>query len=355
MARKIIKQTSSFGVLRANPRISGNVKITVDSSNDIWLNSIDSNQEMSNQAYKGFRISPESSFDRDLYTFFNDGQTPSQFVFGLVGEGDPIQNQIEDLSETYNFFYSSGVTPLVSDKYSEDFSYLAPIWMGEDIPDYFVIFRVNDPIDYPYQVPVTSISQGKSYKILQDPSVDTTSPSYLPFTVSYNGISYTDGNIFTGAANTFFNVVQGQGNVILLDPLFNLGKIEDTEEHFSKKIANKATAIATFNLKENSKIGKYLRKIKETAGYTDSVIDVRFEENQLTTFNGVNYSVGIFDKKGDFLLDYFQTPTSQIGFEDFVTDGFRRNGIISYKLLNLEFLFNDNEADRYTINRYFGL
>lgn len=355
MARKIIKQTSSFGVLRANPRISGNVKITVDSSNDIWLNSIDSNQEMSNQAYKGFRISPESSFDRDLYTFFDEGKTPSEFVFGLVGEGDPIQNQIEDLSETYNFFYSSGVSPLVSDKYSEDFSYLAPLWLGEDIPDYFVIFRVNDPIDYPYQVPVTSISSGKSYKILQDPSVDTTDPSYLPFTVNYDGTDYTDGNIFTGTAFSSFNVVQGQGNVILLDPLFNLSKIEDIEDHFTNKIANKATAIASFSLKETSKIGKYLRKIKETAGYTDSVIDVRFEENQLTTFNGANYSVGIFDKKGDFLLDYFQTPTSQIGFEDYITDGFRRNGIISYKLLNLEFLFNDNEADNYSINRYFGL
>ena len=66
MARKIIKQTSSFGVLRANPRISGNVKITVDSSKGIWLNSIDSNSEMSNSAYKGFRISPDSSFDKDL-------------------------------------------------------------------------------------------------------------------------------------------------------------------------------------------------------------------------------------------------------------------------------------------------
>ena len=70
MARKIIKQNSSFGVLRANPRISGNVKITTDSNGDIWLNSIDSNQEMSNQAYKGFRVSPESSYDRDIYTFF---------------------------------------------------------------------------------------------------------------------------------------------------------------------------------------------------------------------------------------------------------------------------------------------
>ena len=355
MARKIIKQTASFGVLRANPRISGNVKITVDSNDDIWLNSINSNAEMSDRAYKAFRISPESSFDRDLYTFFDNGQTPSEFVFGLSGEGTPVQNQIENLSGQYNFTYSAGVAPLVSDRYPEDFSYLAPFWLGEDIPDYFVIFKVNDPIDYPYQVPVTSLEAGKNYKILEDPSVDTNSAGYLPYIVQYNGQNYSDGNIFTGQINPSFTVLQGQGSVILLDPLYNLDNVQNTASHFTEKILPKSTVVATFDMGESSKIGKYLRKIKQTPGFTDSLIDVRFEENQLTTYNGVNYSVGVFDKKGDYLLDFFSDPSSQIGFEESITDGFRRNGIISYKLLNLEFLFDDKDSENYTINRYFGL
>ncbi len=70
MARKIIKQTASFGVLRGNPRISGNVKITVDSTKDIWLNSIDSNDEMSNDIYKAFSISQDSNYDSYLYRIF---------------------------------------------------------------------------------------------------------------------------------------------------------------------------------------------------------------------------------------------------------------------------------------------
>ena len=356
MARKIIKQKDSFGVLRANPRISGNVKITVDSSDNIWLNSIDSNAEMSNRSYKGFRISPESSFYRDLYTFFNNGQTPPQFVFGLSGEGNPVQNQIENLASQYNFIYSAGVTPLVSDKYSEDFSYLAPFWLGENIPDYFVIFKVNDPIDYPYQVPVTSLQNDKSYKVLESTSILKDEPGYLPYTIEYNGIQYTDGEIFTaGNFINSFTVIQGQGDVILLDPLFNLNNVEDTATHFIDKILPKSTLVATYDMGENSKIGKYLRKIKETPGFTDSLIDARFEDNQITTYNGVNYSVGIFDKKGDYLLDFYSKPSSQIGFEDFITDGFRRNGIISYKLLNLEFLFDDKDSQNYTINRYFGM
>lgn len=354
MARKIIKQNSSFGVLRANPRISGNVKITVDSRKDLWLNSIDSNPKMSNSIFKGFSISPDGSYDKDLYRFFENGTTPSQFVFGMVGEDDPVQNQVSDLSSMYNFFYSSGISPLISDKYSEDFSYLAPLWMGEDIPDYFVIFKVNDPIDYPYLVPVTSLELGKTYKILQDPSVNVNDPSYLPYKVSVGTKIYSDGEIFN--SNVYkFSVIQGQGSVILLDPLYNMGSVEDTAGHFYDKILPKATVVSTFDLRESSKIGKYLRNIKSNSGYTENLIDARFEERQLTTFNGVNYSVGIFDKKGDFLIDYYQETDTQIGFEEKITNGFKNNGIISYKLLNLEFLFNDNDSKNYTINRYFGL
>ena len=354
MARKIIKQNSSFGVLRANPKISGNIKLTVDSQSDIWLNSIDSNSEMSNSYYKGFRISPETSYDKDLYRFLREGKTPSQFVFGLIGEGDPVQNQIKDLSDSYNFFYSAGVSPLISDKYSEDFSYLAPLWLGEDIPDHFVIFKLNDPIDYSYNIPVTSLDVGKTYKVLQDTTIDPQDPSYLPFTVTSGTQTYVDGNLFT--ATTFnFTVVQGQGSVILLDPLYNMASAEDTENHFYDKILPKSTVVASFDLTSDSNIGKYLRKIKTTPGYTDSLIDVRFENDQLTTFNGVNYEVGIFDKRGDFLIDYYKNPETQIGFEDFITNGFKNNRVISYKLLNLEFLFNDNDSSNYTINRYFGL
>ena len=302
---------------RANPRISGNVKITIDSKKDIWLNSIDSNSEMSNQAYKGFRINDGSSYDKDLYNFFGEGSTPPQFVFGLSGEGDPVENQISDLAQTYDFTYAAGVTPLISDKYTENYSYLAPFWMGEDIPDYFVLFKINDPIDYLYQVPVTSLSIDKSYKVVQDITVNTSDPSYLPYQITSGTNTYSDGDVFT-AASTSFTVIQGQGSIILLDPLYHLADVKDSDTHFRNKILPKSTAIATYDLSEDSKIGKYLRNIQNIPGYTSSLIDVRFEENQLTTYNGVNYRVGIFDKKGDYYFDYFSSAETQIGFEDFI-------------------------------------
>ena len=355
MVKKIFKQNSSFGVLRANPKISGNVKISTDSKGDIWLNSIDSNEEMSKSQYKAFRISPDSSYNLDLYNFFNKGETPTDFVFGIKNEISPQKTQVSDPDLSYDFTYATGVEPLISDKYEEDFRYLAPLWMGGEIPEYFVIFRVSDPIDYSYSIPVSFLIPGQVYKVVQDIDVDINAPGYVPYSITNGANTYSDGDVFTATSSTTFTVNGGIGNVILLDPLYNLSNVENPSNHFLDKILPKATIVATFDMGENSKLGKYLRKIKNSRGYSESMIDVKFEENLLTTFNGVNYQRGIFDKKGEYFYDYAANPKSQIEFEEYVTNGFQRNGILGTKLLNLEFLFDDEQSNLFSINRYFGL
>jgi hypothetical protein len=168
---------TSYSVLRANPRISGNVKITVDSSQNIWLNSINSVPELSNSLYKGFRISSSSDYAQDLYRFFDKGTTPEEFVFGIKNENNPVETFVSDYADQFEGIYTAGVTDLISDVYSERFSYLSPLWMSENIPNYFVIYRVDDPIDYSYRVPVTSLTVGSKYKV--DRKVgDTTSPIF---------------------------------------------------------------------------------------------------------------------------------------------------------------------------------
>jgi len=354
VVKKIFKQNSSFGVLRANPKISGNVKISTDSRGDIWLNSIDSNEEMSKSQYKAFRISPDSSYNLDLYNFFNKGETPVDFVFGIKNEISPQKTQVNDPNLIYDFTYATGVEPLISDKYDEDFRYLAPLWMGGDIPEYFVIFRLSDPIDYSYSVPVSSLVIGNSYKVVQNINVDATATGYVPYSITSGSIIYNDGQTFV-ASSTTFSENGGVGNVILLDPLFNLSNVEDPSSHFLEKILPKATIVATYDMGESSKLGKYLRGIKNSREYSESMIDVKFEENLLTTYNGVNYQRGIFDKKGEYFYGYASDPKSQIEFEEYVTNGFQRNGIIGSKLLNLEFFFDDEQSNLFSINRYFGL
>ena len=339
------KYNSSFSILRANPRISGNVKITVDSSENLWLNSIDSNNQLSKSIYKGFKISSNSDYAQDLYKFFDNGTTPSEFVFGVRNENSQVTTYVSDYSDQYDGFYSTGANFLASDIYTEDFSYFAPFWLGRDIPSNFVVYRIDDPIDFSYINPVTSLALGKSYKVI------STSTDY---SVLSSGVTYTDGNIFI-ANSTSFTVISGIGNVVSLDPNYNINSIGDPILHFQDKILPKSSIVATYDLSENSEIGKYLRKIQNSYNYQESLLNARFEENIMTYYNGVNYSVGVYDSKGEYLYDFYTNPTTQIEFEEFITDGFQRNGIISYKYINLEFLFNDPEAPMYSINRYFGV
>ena len=354
MTDKKEKYKSSFGIVRSNPRISGNVKITVDASENLWLNSIDSNDEMSKNQYKGFKISSDTNYAQDVYNFFLQGKTPANFIFGLKNEDRLKDTYTNTLVDQYDGFYHAGATPLISDVYNENFTYLAPFWLGKKIPKYFVIFRIDDPIDFSYVIKVTSLEVGKIYKVLEDYDVDSSSSNYSKYTISSGGTQYSAGEVFT-AASTAFEEIQGSGNIILIDAEYNTAKIGNIQEHLIENILPKSSIVSTYSLQDDSKIGKYLRRIQNFSNYSQSLIDVRFEKDSLTTYSGASIKDGVFAKKGEYLYDIFGADSNIIDFEEYITDGFRRNGIVSYNLLNLEFLFDDPDADLYSINRYFGL
>jgi hypothetical protein len=345
---------SSFGILRSNPKITGNVKITIDSSNDLWLNAIESNDELTKNQYKGYKILSNSNYAYDCYNFFNQGKTPTSIIFGLKNQNSQNKTYTQNLEDQYDGFYQTGVSGLASSVYTEDFSYFSPFWMGENIPKYFIIFRVDDPIDFSYQIPVTTLEIGKTYKVLDSYGLDTASSSYKPFTISSDSITYTAGSLFV-ATSTQFSNVDGTGSVILFDPNYNIESVNDVQSHLTNYILPKSKIVKTFSLGSDSKLGSYLRKIQNDPNYTQNLIDIKFEENSISTYNGVSVKDGIFAKKGEYLNKIFSQDSNIIDFEDYITKGFERNGIISTSLLNLEFLFNDSDANLYTINRYFGL
>jgi len=42
-------------------------------------------------------------------------------------------------------------------------------------------------------------------------------------------------------------------------------------------------------------------------------------------------------------------------FNNFIMQGFERNELLYPNIINLEFMFNDNSQDEYSMHRYFGL
>lgn len=338
-------KTSSFGLIRTNPKISGNVKITVDSTGLIWLNSFDATKELSSSDFKKFRIgTSSSSFESDLKKFI--GKLPPAVVFQeKENKPDPV-NTSTSFTDQYDFFYNMGAENLISKFYDEDYSYLAPLWLRNDLPEHFVIFRIDEPLDFPYNINVSSgnIVTGEKYIVKGDPT----------FSIQYGTVSYTNNQTFIGdplIGATYTLSAVGTGTVVLLDE--NKDLPIDTIEQF-KSIVKRAHVVTTFDLGQTSNIGQYIRNIVNSKFFPTSPISVRFDDGLMTTWNGVSYADGSMTSKGELLSDYWTRGHLQIDFEEYITEGFERHGIICPYLLNLEFLFNDPDTPTYSIPRYFG-
>lgn len=335
------EKTSSFSLVRTNPKLSGNIKLTVDSGGDIWLNTIDANKVLSGSEFKKYRISPTSNFDSDLRDFV--GTVPPEVLFDVRQDSNPESTGTSFTSQL-ELFYAMGAEPLVSHLYSEAYSYLAPLWLRDDIPNYFVIMRVDEPLDFPYNENVASgdiiIDVPTEYKVVGD-----------GYQVVYESVLYSDGETFTSNLFTTYTEYLGTGKVISLNE--NKSLPIDNVAQF-KSIMKRAEIIKTFDLTENSKIGQYIRNFRNSPRFPSAPVTAKFDDGLMTTWNGIAYQDGIMSSKGEFLRQYWQTAQTQIEFEEYVTNGFQRQGIICPMLLNLEFLFNDESAELYSIPRYFG-
>jgi hypothetical protein len=363
---KLFDYNSSFSVLRTNPKITGNLKITVDSKGSVSFNSFSANSTLSSKTFKKFNITGKNSFNVDVYNFFQQGQTPIESIFEVAKKTNGETKTSNDYSGQYDFFYGSGASLFIDPSYPEAFSYLSPLWIKDQIPDYFVIFKVPGPLNYSYTQNVTSIESGKFYKVIADYNSTYINPtSNLPdYKIKYgkdplgNDVYYSNGSIFEGNLSyDSYSSVEGSGKVVIFDELLNLDKVNDIETTFKEKILPNATAIKTFDLRENTLIGSYIRSIINNGNFSKSPIDINWSPNGYSYWNGVDIKNGVFTSKGEILYDYLRSADSDsmIDLENYITSGFSRNGVICPNLLNLEFLFDDEDSDLYTINRYFGM
>lgn len=356
-APKLYDYNSSFGLTRVNPKLTGNVKVTLDSQGGVWLNSFNVNPTLSQDRYKKFQVTGDQTFANDIYNFFDRGRVSNDLIFQVGQFTDGTNKAVENFQSQYDFFYGSGASTLVDKNYPENFSYLQPLWLRNELPEFFVIFKLPEPLSYPYTENVTAIEVGKQYKVIQSPDSD------FPFTISYgtdnsgSPVIYGENEIFTGLQlfNTY-NVLTGSGSVAEMNELKFQPQVNDVESFFNTKVLPNASVVATFDLREDTNIGKYIRSIVNNTGYKQSPIDFSFQLNTYTYFNGASVKDGVFTSKGELLYDYLIGSGSSIqsDFENYVTGGFERNGVVCSNVLNLEFLFNDTDSDLYSINRYFG-
>lgn len=145
---RIAERNVSFQLLRTNPKLTTNIKLTVDSGGDLWLNSINANSQLSSQKYKRFAISENSNHEVNLYRFYDNGSTPTSISYQL-GSTIGLNAVAKDLKDQYDFdLYTSGAKYLTDKQYAEKFTYFAPIYLDKVLPEKFVIFKIPGASNY---------------------------------------------------------------------------------------------------------------------------------------------------------------------------------------------------------------
>ena len=269
-------------LLRTNPKLSTNAKLVVNSTDAMYIESIDATKELASVEYKKWPVNKLGKWSYDLAKFFNNNKTPSDIVYFSKSRFSDFTVQ-ESFEKQIEEDYHYGTTYNYSKLHNEDFRMLAPIWLDKNIPSNFVIFRVSDPA------------------------------AVLDF---------------------------------------------DTQSNFNNinEILKNSELIKTFDLTRDSNIGTYLRNHVQSELFPSNPISVNFSENERTNFNGIDLVRGGFTNKGEYLFDDFVKQDQTIISEnELITAGFERNKLACANLINLEFLFDDDGADDYAVNRYFGL
>ena len=134
----------SFQLVRTNPRLTGNVKVVVDSSSGIYLESFNSNKLLNDDKYKHYLLSRDSLYENKVHVFF-DG-LPANVAFDVQLDDDK-SIQYDDYSNQFNPMYYSGADKIEDNNfYKEEFEYFAPLYIKKgDVPAGFIVMRIDEP------------------------------------------------------------------------------------------------------------------------------------------------------------------------------------------------------------------
>lgn len=316
-------------ILRTNPLLTGNIKITI-SGDSLYLNSIETNDKLSSSTFKNIKVNPNSHYAKDVYSFFEKGLTPTSIIFDTQNIHDD-KVVTDDFSKQYEHRYNYGAKRCLDKTFDEQYKILAPIWLTRNVPKYFIIFKVPGAKHIEYERNPKKLVVGVNYRIIGEDTV-----------VVNNNVEYKNNFV---AVNESY-VLVGDGYIVIDDPTYETSEINIKDDFISK-----SQIVKMFNL-QNGGIGQYIRNHINDPLFEENSIYTDFDEKTIT-YNGISIDSGIFVNKVTNIDNIIKNEPTIIGFDEYVTKGYERNRMVSSNLLNLEFLFDDEED--YKFNRYFGL
>jgi hypothetical protein len=147
----------SFQLLRTNPALTTNTKLVVTSDYKLYLESFDTNKQLSDQKFKHFLLNKNNLLEDQIIKFY--GGLSSQIAFDVKYDSDN-NTAFSKYSQQFDDIYWSGAKAVEDNWYNEDYEYLAPLFIRKDnLPEGFIVLRVDEPTPYEEQDNDFSVSK----------------------------------------------------------------------------------------------------------------------------------------------------------------------------------------------------
>lgn len=265
----------SISLLRTNPLLTTNVKLVVDSQYNLYLESYDTNAELSDKKFKKYLINYDAFLSQKIASFYKNTPTDIAFDVRNLTNSDNIQL---DYNNQFDDIYYSGPRAVGDTRYSEEFQYNTTLKINPQyLPKYFFIFRIEGP-----------------------------------------------------GVNSIRNINDLVGNNI---------------DNIKTEFVDKFKICSVVDLSPKTNIGKIWKK-----NYIDddqipvSPIEFVFKRFEFSKWKGYDYYTGGSVEKSFLMDDYVSNQTTHFEFEQFITEGFKKNGVICSNYSNISYLFDDTNA-----------
>ena len=133
----------SFALVRTNPKLTTNTKLMYNGKK-MYMESYASSALLNTSMYKSVPIKPNSTYNKDIASFLAGSGTQAYNVYHNFSDNaisDSFDNQFETL-------YWCGAEYIDSSFYREEIGFVAPLYLREKMPNYFLIFRLDTPSNY---------------------------------------------------------------------------------------------------------------------------------------------------------------------------------------------------------------
>ena len=279
----MIDDDTSYAVLRVNPKLTGNVKVVVDSDSNLYLDTFKVSLGLSQNKYRHIAINPSEYYGRTLMAKMK--HMPVDDFYKIEDTCYDLFATANDFDEQYYDTYNYGVRTNTDKMYKENYSLLAPLCVRKVLPDFFLVFKIND-----YE------------------------------------------SLFSGDPK---------------DPI----KIEDRTSFIDLK---NCELIKSFDFREGSNLGTYVRTILENNKSSVGDVYTGYDYDHFNIFNGISVDSGVVANIYEETTSE-RTINNQVSMNDWYTLGFQRNHIVSKDIINFEFMFDDTSNQLFSLPTYFGL